>query len=143
MPDAMQACRTCKKASFNALAGRPFSAAGIEIINTPGSNRHVGRKFIQKEQFMRFSRARVLPETILFAAFALQAGIAQPVHHIQTVFVIVMENHNWTGAGSSSLANNPAAPYINYTLIPMASYARDYKNPPSIHPSLPNYIRME
>jgi hypothetical protein len=68
---------------------------------------------------------------------------AQTVHHIKTVFLIVMENHNWTGDGSLDIANNPAAPYINYTLIPMASYARDYNNPPGIHPSLPNYIWLE
>lgn len=68
---------------------------------------------------------------------------AQPVHHIQTVFVIVMENHNWTGASSGNIKGNPAAPYINYTLLPMASHANAYDNPPGNHPSLPNYIWME
>ncbi len=66
-----------------------------------------------------------------------------PVHHIKTVFLIVMENHNWTGNGSLDIAANPAAPYINYTLLPMSSYARNYQNPPGIHPSLPNYIWLE
>jgi hypothetical protein len=31
-------------------------------------------------------------------------------HHIQNVFLIIMENHNWTGDGSSSILNNPGAP---------------------------------
>ncbi len=68
---------------------------------------------------------------------------AATVHHIQTVFLIVMENHNWTGNGTLSISGNPAAPYINSTLIPMSSYARNYNNPPGIHPSLPNYIWLE
>lgn len=40
---------------------------------------------------------------------------------ITTVFVIVMENHNW-----ADIYKNPSAPYINNTLLPMASYARQY-----------------
>jgi hypothetical protein len=69
---------------------------------------------------------------------------AQTVHHIKTVFVILMENHNWTGStAATNIANNPAAPYINFTLIPQSSYARNYNNPPGIHPSLPNYLWLE
>ena len=70
-------------------------------------------------------------------------ALTQAVHHIRTVFLIVMENHNWTGDGSASVEGNLDAPYINHTLIPMASYARNYNNPPKIHPSLPNYIWLE
>jgi hypothetical protein len=66
------------------------------------------------------------------------------LHHIKTVFVIIMENHNWTGAGRlNSIQGNAASPYINYTLIPMASHANNYWNPPHLHPSLPNYIWLE
>lgn len=65
------------------------------------------------------------------------------VHHIKTVFLIVMENHNWTGNGSNNIAGNPDAPYINHTLIPMASYARNYNNPRGVHPSVPNYMYLE
>ena len=35
-----------------------------------------------------------------------------PSHHIKTVFIILMENHNWTGDGSLDIKANPAAPYI-------------------------------
>jgi hypothetical protein len=59
-------------------------------------------------------------------------------HAIKTVFVIVMENHN-----ASNIIGNPAAPYINSTLLPKASYATQYNNPPGIHPSLPNYLWLE
>jgi len=64
-------------------------------------------------------------------------------HHIQTVFIILMENHNWTGDGSLDIKGNPAAPYINKTLVPMGSHAEQYFNPPNLHPSLPNYLWLE
>lgn len=54
------------------------------------------------------------------------------------VFLIVMENHNW-----SAIKNNPSAPYINHTLLPIASYAEQYYNPPGNHPSEPNYLWLE
>jgi hypothetical protein len=55
-----------------------------------------------------------------------------------TVFMILMENHNW-----SDIKNNPSASYINNSLLPMASYAEQYYNPPGIHPSEPNYLWLE
>jgi phospholipase C len=60
------------------------------------------------------------------------------VTNIKTVFLIMMENHNW-----SDVKNSPSAPYINQTLLPMASYAEQYFNPPGIHPSEPNYLWLE
>jgi hypothetical protein len=63
--------------------------------------------------------------------------------HIRTVFVVLMENHNWTGDGNMDIKGNPAAPYINKTLLPMASHAERYYNPPGNHPSLPNYLWLE
>jgi phosphatidylinositol-3-phosphatase len=57
-------------------------------------------------------------------------------HNIQTVFVIPMENRNWSDIKGSS-----EAPYINKTLLPMAAYANNFLNP--LHPSLPNYITFE
>ena len=58
--------------------------------------------------------------------------------HIQRVFIVLMENANWSQwKGSSS------APYINKMLLPMASFTENYNNPAGIHPSLPNYIWLE
>ena len=57
---------------------------------------------------------------------------------VKTVFIILMENHNW-----SQIRNSASAPYINNTLLPMSSYATQYFNPPNIHPSLPNYLWLE
>jgi hypothetical protein len=89
----------------------------------------------------------------LFLAFAGSYSVGQTeevtpdmamvAHNIKTVFVIIMENHNWTHAGIYSLKGNPLAPYINYTLVPMGSHASNYFNPPGLHPSLPNYLWLE
>jgi len=54
------------------------------------------------------------------------------------VFLILMENHDW-----SSIKNSPSAPYINNTLLAIASHATQYYNPPGLHPSLPNYLWLE
>src|SRR5579885_2639027 len=56
----------------------------------------------------------------------------------RTVFLILMENHNW-----SAIKDSPSAPYINNVLLPMGAHAEQYFNPPGIHPSEPNYIWLE
>jgi len=56
----------------------------------------------------------------------------------RTVFIILMENHNW-----SQIKGSASAPYINTKLLPMASYAEEYYNPPNVHPSEPNYLWLE
>ncbi len=71
------------------------------------------------------------------------SDMSGPPHSINTVFVIIMENHNWTGGGIKSIKQNELAPYINDTLIPMSSHAANYFNPPRLHPSLPNYLWLE
>jgi phosphatidylinositol-3-phosphatase len=71
--------------------------------------------------------------------FSLYLPLALKVPGIKTtVFVIMMENHNW-----SAIYNSSSAPYINNTLLPMASYALQYYNPTGIHPSEPNYLWLE
>lgn len=78
----------------------------------------------------------VLKAMVLALVFV---GPAQAqISSVKTVFIILMENHNWnTIKGSSS------APYINHKLLPMSSYASQYYNPPNNHPSLPNYLWLE
>src|SRR4051794_20477283 len=72
----------------------------------------------------------------LSAAAALTAEASLDANSY--VFVILMENHNW-----SSIKGNASAPYINNTLLPMASYCDQYYNPPGLHPSEPNYLWLE
>ncbi len=57
---------------------------------------------------------------------------------IKTVFVIVMENHDW-----ASIQGSSSAPYINGKLLPQASFAQNYQGVPGLHPSSPNYIWLE
>ena len=107
--------------------------------------------------------------------FALLAGAGTPdagAQQIKTVFVIAMENHNWTQPANQftgsiqQIAQNPAAPFINslvdgsaYAVIngslvhlsEQVAYAANYHNVlatpggnnPHIHPSEPNYIWAE
>lgn len=95
---------------------------------------------------------------ILIALGALSASAQQ----VNTVFVIAMENHNWTQpvtvpGGIQQIFQNPNAPFINSlvngtsAISPQVSYATAYHNAlatasginPHIHPSEPNYIWSE
>ena len=94
--------------------------------------------------------------TLLASAFCLlslapmqaaaQAGNASELSNVKTVWVILMENHNWTGNnsgarfGAPDLKGSPLAPYINGPLLERSAHAEQYFNPPGIHPSLPNYL---
>ena len=96
------------------------------------------------------------------AAVALGFTAAAQADTIKTVFVIAMENHNWTQPASDLTAPgqiflNPNAPFINSlvngtsSISSQVSFANEYHNVlatpsgggPSIHPSEPNYIWME
>jgi hypothetical protein len=56
--------------------------------------------------------------------------------NVKTVFVIVMENHNWT-----DIKGNPSARYLNQ-LAAQGAHAENYVNVPGNHPSEPNYLWM-
>ncbi len=61
-----------------------------------------------------------------------------PLGNIRTVFLLLLENHDWADIlGSSS------APYINQVLLPAASHSEAHYNPPGLHPSEPNYLWLE
>ena len=68
---------------------------------------------------------------------------------VKTVWVILMENHNWTGNnagaafGAPDIKGNPLAPYVNGTLLNTSAHAEQYFNPPGNHPSQPNYLWLE
>ena len=86
---------------------------------------------------MTFINRHILLVALLAVALAGSRADAS-VQDVQTVFIILMENHDW-----SSIKGSSSAPYINNTLLPMASHAEQYYNPPGLHPSLPNYIWLE
>ncbi len=78
----------------------------------------------------------------MLAVFGFLPGLprlrASAIDANSSVFIILMENHNW-----SSIKGSASAPYINNTLLPLASSCDQYYNPPGIHPSLPNYLWLE
>jgi hypothetical protein len=62
-----------------------------------------------------------------------QATYAQ-LSKVKTVWVILMENHNWTGNntgaafGAPDLKGNPLAPYINGPLLETAAHAEQFQS---------------
>src|SRR5215831_17511672 len=98
----------------------------------------------------------------MVVVFALLTHICAGAEEIKTVFVIAMENHNWTQpanqftGGIQQIYQNPAAPYINSLvdgsspISDQVAYAAAYHNVMAnaagtvhIHPSEPNYIWAE
>ena len=68
----------------------------------------------------------------------LPTATINPNNAIKTVWIVMMENYNWSDIFKSS-----SAPFINQTLLPQSSYATQYFNPPNLHPSMPNYLWLE
>ena len=85
--------------------------------------------------YHKVSMRRLLGMLLLLLPLRVSAG---NLPAIQTVFVILMENENW-----SSIYGSADAPYINKVLLPMASHCEQYFNPPGLHPSEPNYLWLE
>jgi hypothetical protein len=106
---------------------------------------------------------QVLRSSAIVAAMIVFTTSTAMAESIQTVFVIAMENHNWTQPDNQFTGNiqqiyqNPAAPYINSlvngtsSISGQVAYAANYHavlaapdgSGPSIHPSEPNYIWAE
>jgi hypothetical protein len=86
-----------------------------------------------------FSKFRLIAAASLLGLLGIAPRVAGAgFNSSSTVFIILMENENW-----SSIKGSASAPYINNTLLPIASYAEQYYNPPGNHPSLPNYLWLE
>src|SRR5450631_2456411 len=86
-----------------------------------------------------FSKSHFIAAASLLGLLGIAPGVAGAgFNSSSTVFIILMENENW-----SSIKGSASAPYINNTLLPIASYAEQYYNPPGNHPSSPNYLWLE
>ncbi len=85
--------------------------------------------------------------SLLFAATPV--GANAQMSRVSTVWVILMENHNWTGNdagaafGDPDIKGSPLAPYVNGALLNTSAHAERYFNPPNNHPSQPNYLWLE
>lgn len=118
------------------------------------------------------SHTRRLAILAAFALIAVAGQVKATAEEIKTVFVIAMENHNWTQpanqftGGIQQIFQNPNAPFINslvdgtaFALVngqvvhisEQVAYATSYHNVlatpsgnnPHIHPSEPNYLWSE
>jgi hypothetical protein len=121
------------------------------------------KKFICHPQFepqtssSRTQSARAVIRTLAMGAAAIGALLAASsatAQQLGDVFVIAMENHNFTQPGTvtspQQILGNTAAPYINSLVTPgnpnaaQSSYAADYYNTGAgVHPSEPNYVWAE
>ena len=93
------------------------------------------------DTFSAANGAHTLEADAVAAGGATTASDPVPVtvaNHIDHVFVIAMENHNW-----STIKGSSSAPYINGTLLRDGAHAEKYMNVPGLHPSEPNYIWLE
>src|ERR1700731_3709237 len=118
---------------------------------------------------LQIRRHRTLGAIALFGALSSFTARAE---NVKTIFVIAMENHNWTQpanqftGGIQQIFQNPNAPFINslvngtaFTTVngstvdisEQVAYASAYHNVlatpsgnnPHIHPSEPNYLWAE
>jgi phospholipase C len=86
---------------------------------------------------------------LLSILFLMPCPAHSQMSSVKTVWVIMMENKNWSGNnagayfGDPDLKDNPLAPYINGTLSKRAAQPLQYYNPPGNHPSQPNYVWLE
>ena len=88
---------------------------------------------------LSFLQIIILSAVLLSSISTPHASLSGLKNVTGSVFVIVMENKSW-----SLVKGSNDAPYVNSLLTnPQASYARNYNNPPGIHPSELNYIWME
>jgi hypothetical protein len=94
-------------------------------------------------------KIRTFSVTITLLLIALPMIMNAQMSKVKTVWVILMENHNWTGNnagavfGDPDIKGSPLAPYINGPLLRTAAHSERYFNPPGNHPSQPNYVWLE
>src|SRR5215510_13310292 len=144
-------------------------------MRVQGETQRLDRHSALSVPFILEERMTHVRWTGALGTFALLASLANTDAHAQqvkTVFVIAMENHNWTQpanqftGGIQQIFQNPAAPFINSLVDGSAhviikdsvvhiseqvAYATNYRsvlatpggNNPHIHPSEPNYIWAE
>jgi phosphatidylinositol-3-phosphatase len=115
------------------------------------------------EAFIVTSKHRFLLSACVLASALALTAVGIRATNVRAVFVIAMENHNWTQpanqftGGIQQIYQNPAAPYINSLvdgtsgISDQVAYAAAYHNALAtrdgnnlhIHPSEPNYIWAE
>jgi hypothetical protein len=114
---------------------------------------------IERKEASMMMKAKLLLAVAIALAGATQAqadsdGRGDDDHRATKVFVVAMENHNWTQPSAQTspqqIFRNPAAPFINSLvngtsgISAQVAYANAYINAAvGNHPSEPNYIWAE
>lgn len=125
------------------IKDRTITKITMKTIPTHGAG---ASRFAQKIALASIAAAGLLR--------AAHAGDPHPSSPIGNIFVIAMENHNFTQPNPTSspqqILGNPAAPFINSLVTPgnpnaaQAAYASAYYNAGArVHPSEPNYVWAE
>ncbi len=97
----------------------------------------------------RATRIVTTATALLLAGIGISATAHAQISKVKTVWVVMMENHNWSGnnAGASfgdpDIKGSPLAPFINGPLLHSSAHSERYFNPPGNHPSFPNYLWLE
>ena len=92
---------------------------------------------------------RTLELSLCALSFVATPDTQAQMSKVKTVWIILMENHNWTGNNSGAQFGDPdlkgssLAPYVNGPLLATSAHAEQYYNPPGNHPSQPNYLWLE
>jgi hypothetical protein len=125
-------------------------------ITRPNNNNHLN----DAAGFRGFLLGNIRRKAALLAGVATgvlcvaQTSPANPPQEIGAIFVIAMENHNFTQPPTQTnpqpILGNPAAPFQNSLITPgnpnaaQVSYATAYFNAGTgVHPSEPNYVWAE
>jgi hypothetical protein len=165
-----------READFAGLHVNVFSIRYILVIvltNQLAIHYEEAGRYAANPRFWRFKlfEARQFRTAGALIVFGVLGSYGASAESIKTVFVIAMENHNWTqptqlAGGIQQIYQNPNAPFINslvngtaiatingsaINISQQVAYATAYHNVlatpdgnnPHIHPSEPNYIWSE
>jgi hypothetical protein len=120
----------------------------VQMLNYAGTAKRTGELTQTRTGTFHPSRA------LFAAAGVVLAAATAPAQTVSNIFVIAMENHNFTQPSGNKkpqqILGNPAAPFINSLITPgnpnaaQVSYATAYYNAGNgVHPSEPNYVWAE
>jgi phosphatidylinositol-3-phosphatase len=120
----------------------PYAVVSVPVTSTSSPRVALCRAALVLLLITAGSRASRLPGAAAAAPSPIAAGTPSSPTALTTVFLIIMENHDW-----STIKGNPSAPYLNRLLQrPDVAYASNYHNVPplaALHPSEGNYLWLE
>lgn len=114
----------------NSKAARRASLIGVSALTAAACGTGGDHHDIGGSQYLALEHAA--------STTPAEQRLATANNHIKTVFLVLLENHNW-----SEILGNQSAPYLNQLLDKGAHAQNYYDNDKAVHPSEPNYIWLE